>query len=212
MATKDPSSSSTLRFLAILTPPDSAHPIRSRSDPVELQESDVVWSFSLSSSANPPSISPSFPHHHHHQHQYRRFSPTKSGLSAALLDEDDLLVRQKSSVIPKEDAGGEKQYHPHLAQSAPVNIPLWPKEFCGKFRSSGDLMSIDEMHGFDGSDARAAAFEGEEEEDGEMVPPHVIVARSHVTFSVFEGRGRTLKGRDLRRVRNAVFLRTGFID
>lgn len=46
----------------------------------------------------------------------------------------------------------------------------------------------------------------------EMVPPHLIVARSHVTFSVFEGAGRTLKGRDLRRVRNAVFQKTGFID
>ncbi|WKA07725.1 hypothetical protein VitviT2T_025509 [Vitis vinifera] len=42
-----------------------------------------------------------------------------------------------------------------------------------------------------------------------MLPPHEIVARSHVmTFSVVEGVGRTLKGRDLRRVRNAVFQKT----
>ncbi|EPS65354.1 hypothetical protein M569_09423, partial [Genlisea aurea] len=52
----------------------------------------------------------------------------------------------------------------------------------------------------------------EDGRDDEIVPPHVMVARAHVTFSVFEGAGRTLKGRDLRRVRNAVFRRTGFID
>ncbi|KAL0304455.1 UNVERIFIED_CONTAM: hypothetical protein Sradi_6313600 [Sesamum radiatum] len=57
-----------------------------------------------------------------------------------------------------------------------------------------------------------AEDDGEVEGEEEMVPPHVIVARSHVTFSVFEGAGRTLKGRDLRRVRNAVFQKTGFID
>ncbi|KAI3705874.1 hypothetical protein L1987_76123 [Smallanthus sonchifolius] len=42
-----------------------------------------------------------------------------------------------------------------------------------------------------------------------MIPPHEIVARSYVTFSVFEGAGRTPKGRDLCRVRNAVFQKTG---
>lgn len=53
----------------------------------------------------------------------------------------------------------------------------------------------------------------EEEEDEEMVPPHVIAARSRTTsFSVFEGVGRTLKGRDMRRVRDAVWQKTGFLD
>ena len=45
------------------------------------------------------------------------------------------------------------------------------------------------------------------------IPPHEIVARSQsMTFSVCEGAGRTLKGMDLRRVRNAVWSRTGFVD
>ncbi|KAG2317828.1 hypothetical protein Bca52824_020950 [Brassica carinata] len=57
----------------------------------------------------------------------------------------------------------------------------------------------------------------EDEEEGEMLPPHEIVARSlaqssYLSCSVLEGAGRTLKGRDLRQVRNAVFRRTGFID
>ncbi|KAF2577990.1 hypothetical protein F2Q68_00002997, partial [Brassica cretica] len=57
----------------------------------------------------------------------------------------------------------------------------------------------------------------EEEDEGERLPPHEIVARSLaqsslLSCSVLEGAGRTLKGRDLRQVRNAVFRRTGFID
>lgn len=70
-------------------------------------------------------------------------------------------------------------------------------------------------------EAEIWGLQEEEEEVGrhgddemeEMVPPHVIVARSHMTsFSVLEGAGRTLKGRDLRRVRNAVLQKTGFLD
>lgn len=75
-----------------------------------------------------------------------------------------------------------------------MNVPVWPKK-------DGQLGGLDR---FD---------EVEDDLDGEeMIPPHVMVAQSHVTFSVFEGVGRTLKGRDLWRVRNAVFQKTGFID
>lgn len=57
----------------------------------------------------------------------------------------------------------------------------------------------------------------EDDDDDEMLPPHEIVARGSgmspkTTFSVLEGVGRTLKGRDLRQVRNAVFRQTGFLD
>ena len=62
-----------------------------------------------------------------------------------------------------------------------------------------------------------AVVDEEEEDEGERLPPHEIVARSLaqsslLSCSVLEGAGRTLKGRDLRQVRNAVFRRTGFID
>ncbi|KAE8680514.1 40S ribosomal protein S14 [Hibiscus syriacus] len=55
------------------------------------------------------------------------------------------------------------------------------------------------------------------EEEGEMLPPHEIVARSLaqspvLAYSVLEGVGRTLKGRDMRQVRNAVWRQTGFLD
>ncbi|KAK8953951.1 hypothetical protein KSP39_PZI001975 [Platanthera zijinensis] len=54
----------------------------------------------------------------------------------------------------------------------------------------------------------------EEAEAEEWVPPHEYVARVHgktaVATSVFEGVGRTLKGRDLSRVRDTVWSQTGF--
>ncbi|KAL5228568.1 hypothetical protein ABZP36_016833 [Zizania latifolia] len=47
---------------------------------------------------------------------------------------------------------------------------------------------------------------------GEVVPPHVLLARRRAAFSMCSGQGRTLKGRDLRRVRDAVLRMTGFIE
>lgn len=57
----------------------------------------------------------------------------------------------------------------------------------------------------------------EEGNEHEMIPPHVHIARRLAqtpvySTSVLEGVGRTLKGRDLRQVRNAVWRHTGFLD
>ncbi|XP_031256838.1 uncharacterized protein LOC116114835 [Pistacia vera] len=55
----------------------------------------------------------------------------------------------------------------------------------------------------------------EEYEDGEITPPHVIVGRripGKMAFSVCTGNGRTLKGRDLSRVRNSILRMTGFLE
>lgn len=207
--------SSTLRFLGILKLPDS--------DPnnfVELDESDVVWSPDISVSppdTNSPSDSPSTVSnsptnplrlHHHHRH----FLPDKSGLSAALSDDHHPVLRRKQTLNPSLSATSAARMVPPVAfvrsessgglkfhQSAPVNVPIWPKKKAawdfGKLGNFDEVVDDDDAH-----------------DDVEMVPPHEIVARSHVTFSVFEGVGRTLKGRDLRRVRNAVFQKTGFID
>ncbi|CAH8253886.1 unnamed protein product [Arabidopsis lyrata] len=49
-----------------------------------------------------------------------------------------------------------------------------------------------------------------------MIPPHLIVGRriegGQMAFSVCTGNGRTLKGRDLSRVRNSVLRLTGFLE
>ncbi|GAU19641.1 hypothetical protein TSUD_383360 [Trifolium subterraneum] len=58
-------------------------------------------------------------------------------------------------------------------------------------------------------------FDNGYEDGGEMVPPHVIMARrlaEKMTYSMCHGNGRTLKGRDLSRVRNSVLRMTGFIE
>ncbi|GAB2298878.1 hypothetical protein Dimus_032956 [Dionaea muscipula] len=67
--------------------------------------------------------------------------------------------------------------------------------------------------GNDGDDEDEDHHEVEEE----MVPPHEYIARrlarSQISsFSVCEGVGRTLKGRDLSQVRNAILRRTGFLE
>jgi len=92
---------------------------------------------------------------------------------------------------------------PHVARSLPVNVPAArlqkPPNVMGGKTLRFPLSSLDE-------------------DDEEMLPPHEIVARARArespmtTFSVLEGAGRTLKGRDLRQVRNAVWRKTGFLD
>ncbi|XP_021851790.1 protein S40-6 [Spinacia oleracea] len=79
--------------------------------------------------------------------------------------------------------------------SAPMNVPSMMRK-PKKFR---------QLDGF--------SEERENEEEEEMLPPHEIVAmKLKSTSSVLEGVGRTLKGRDLRQVRNAVWRQTGFMD
>ncbi|KAI3495404.1 hypothetical protein L1887_37742 [Cichorium endivia] len=58
-------------------------------------------------------------------------------------------------------------------------------------------------------------FEYGDEDEEEMVPPHVIVRRrvtAKMAFSVCSGIGRTLKGRDLSEMRNSVLRMTGFLE
>ncbi|XP_073062023.1 protein S40-4-like [Primulina eburnea] len=88
------------------------------------------------------------------------------------------------------------------AKSLPVNIPDWSKILRGEYRERAG----DSVGGY--GDAE------EDDEDGNFrFPPHEYLARTRVaSFSVHEGVGRTLKGRDLRRVRNAIWKQTGFED
>ena len=85
--------------------------------------------------------------------------------------------------------------HRHVAAtSAPMNVPSWSK-----------MVRVD-------SDSMNGSVELDRDES-EWVPPHEYLAREHgtsVTTSVFEGVGRTLKGRDMSRVRDAVWSKTGF--
>lgn len=82
-------------------------------------------------------------------------------------------------------------------KSLPLNIPEWSKILGGEYtRRAGDCEE-----------------EEEEYEGNDRIPPHEYLARTRgASFSVHEGVGRTLKGRDLSRVRNAIWKQTGFED
>ncbi|KAI0499827.1 hypothetical protein KFK09_018035 [Dendrobium nobile] len=197
--------SSSFRFLGFADHPNSS-PIPGNHH--ELDEGDVVWSPDIYSDLSavieqPTPTIPSSPISDSSpvspcDRRSRPFLSEKLGLAVALTEDRRPLMHHRRSVanVPMRKrlpAAVSEVFH----QSAPVNVPVWPK---GRRMPSGMLMEV-----VDG--------EVEDDPEDEMLPPHVIVARSHVTtFSVFEGVGRTLKGRDLCRVRNAVFQKTGFLD
>ncbi|XP_009767681.1 protein S40-4-like [Nicotiana tabacum] len=88
------------------------------------------------------------------------------------------------------------------AASLPVNVPDWSKILKDEYRENRRSDSDDDFDGEDGEN---------------RIPPHEFLARQLArtriaSFSVHEGVGRTLKGRDLSRVRNAIFEKTGFQD
>ncbi|KAK1290558.1 hypothetical protein QJS10_CPB18g02113 [Acorus calamus] len=161
---------------------------------------------------------------HVFKHTYRPFAkeiemnPNSDGDSITELYESDIMDSfyygvtksefNKKSIVPsarisRKDrsgrvggGGGDRAAAEMGGKSAslPVSIPHWSR------RNNSDEED-----------------EEEDEEDEEMVPPHEYLARQFarngiVSFSVHEGIGRTLKGRDLRRVRNAIWQKTGFQD
>ncbi|KAL5216676.1 hypothetical protein ABZP36_008077 [Zizania latifolia] len=123
----------------------------------------------------------------------RAFPADSVGLSALLADDHAPTASIPAAARPEGQQPSEL-YH----QSAPVAVPVWPK---GK--KDSDRHRPEVLHGADN-----------DEDDGELVvPPHEMAARrAAAAASVMEGAGRTLKGRDLRRVRNAVWRTTGFLD
>ncbi|KAJ1271904.1 hypothetical protein BS78_06G161500 [Paspalum vaginatum] len=110
--------------------------------------------------------------------------------------------------IPSSRAGGGGRKKPAdggALGSLPMNIPDWQKILGVEYRDhhrAGEW----EVDGDDGGGAGCGGV-------AEMVPPHELAWRSRAaSLSVHEGAGRTLKGRDLSRVRDAVWKRTGFED
>ncbi|KAL8198088.1 hypothetical protein R6Q57_024385 [Mikania cordata] len=109
-------------------------------------------------------------------------------------------ISKKSSpaVVKRAEIGG-------TASSLPVNVPDWSKilkEDYSRNQRNNDV--------FDASDEF-------DDVDDDRIPPHEFlarqIARSRIaSFSVHEGIGRTLKGRDLSRVRNAIWEKIGFQD
>ncbi|CAJ1962480.1 unnamed protein product [Sphenostylis stenocarpa] len=95
------------------------------------------------------------------------------------------IPRANSNSPPSSDAPLVK------GSSEPIDIPDWSKIYGKSWKKES---TFDDACNKDGDD--------EEDEDADMVPPHEWIARklerSQISsFSVCEGIGRTLKGRDL---------------
>ncbi|RDX80158.1 hypothetical protein CR513_39328, partial [Mucuna pruriens] len=218
---RKPTLSSRERFLGVPShAPRLDNPSSSTDDDDDLIEDDVVFS-NNDDSTEPSSSSSPIPNYHYHHHHSPHHHHHKGlafgdafGILAALPENDRLspngshLCHHKPSVsvslsssssssssrliptIPKPppDRSSSVKFH----QSAPLNVPVLPTR---------------RRPEFDESDGAAAAAE-------EILPPHEIVARNSaqspmLAYSVLEGVGRTLKGRDLRQVRNAIWRQTG---
>ncbi|KAF8413644.1 hypothetical protein HHK36_001636 [Tetracentron sinense] len=103
-------------------------------------------------------------------------------------------VKDREMIVPPQQnrrvARNKKQQQ--KKNSLPVNVP---EDVAG--RSWFNYADLDDF------------------DDGEMVPPHLLLARriaGKMDFSVCTGNGRTLKGRDLSQVRNSILRLTGFLE
>ncbi|KAJ8483942.1 hypothetical protein OPV22_016427 [Ensete ventricosum] len=96
----------------------------------------------------------------------------------------------------------------HRKASSPVRIPSRPlavRSWTPGFAYAANCDDDDDDDSDDSEDGRKS----------DMIPPHLIVARrvaDKMAFSMCVGNGRTLKGRDLRQVRNSVLRMTGFLE
>lgn len=138
-------------------------------------------------------------------------------------------------MVPKASNSSSSASSSHQAkvfqQSAPVNIPDCSKIYrnCQNEKGPRNVPRFDDYdfyYSVDGEDDDnvVANYGGDNDEDEEeddeydfKLPPHEFIARrlarSQISsFSVLEGVGRTLKGRDLSKVRNAVLTKTGFLE
>ncbi|KAI4330974.1 hypothetical protein MLD38_029210 [Melastoma candidum] len=173
-----------------LPQPESDH-----GDELEWEESEVVWS--AMSISSPPCDSPDSPR------TGSKARPSRSNLTAVLLGGHEYhMIRKKLAVDPAMVVHASlcgRNLSPDMVtgMSAPIDLPAWHS---WKAR---------------GREAEEEALQGKTAVPM-PVQPHMIGAGSHTSrtmaCSVFEGAGRTLKGRDLRRVRDGVLRKTGFLD
>ncbi|KAK7320371.1 hypothetical protein VNO77_29787 [Canavalia gladiata] len=135
-----------------------------------------------------------------------------------------------SRMIPRvsnSSGSGSASSSNEAKKSASVNIPEWSKIYKNNQNralksNASRLDDYDSNHNAvvdaenDGGDSDDEYEEKNDEYDSKL-PPHEFIAkrlaRSQISsFSVLEGAGRTLKGRDLSKVRNAVLTKTGFLE
>ncbi|KAJ4894846.1 hypothetical protein Rs2_21640 [Raphanus sativus] len=130
-------------------------------------------------------------------------------------DESDIIFSDSSFPTRRRDDMNEKENRPvgfrENSKNKPRRSKTTPLPSPAAFSTSLPV-------NIPGNVMRRYTDEEEYSDDGgrNMVPPHLIVGRRmegcQMAFSVCTGNGRTLKGRDLSRVRNSVLRLTGFLE
>lgn len=151
-------------------------------------------------------------------------SKGSSSSSSSLTSRSNIPLSTAARMIPRHATNNsDMESRIPQQQSAPVSIPDWSKIYGKSNRSSQRSSPWVDYGGHDDGDGGAhngrESWDSDDDDDdnGNMMPPHEWIAqklaRSQISsFSVCEGAGRTLKGRDLSRVRNAVLTKTGFLE
>jgi len=115
-------------------------------------------------------------------------------------------IRGSPRMIPRVGGSSSDSGLRHHHQSAPVNVPDWSKILGVDHRKDQNPYAVD---------VDMVGDEDEEEEEEERLPPHEYLAREHARCRIstpsFVLEGVGLKGRDMSRVRNAVWRQTGFL-
>ncbi|XP_040379362.1 uncharacterized protein LOC102711064 [Oryza brachyantha] len=164
------------------------------------------------------------------KHAYRMFAPSRGAAArcpgspgADEFDESDVWgsftvdsspaeLGARGRPIPSARAGRKATLDRSAgaaAGSLPVNIPDWQKILGVEYRDHQAAAEW-ELHGDGDDDYEYGKVAGV---GGVVIPPHELAWRGRAaSLSVHEGIGRTLKGRDLSRVRDAVWKKTGFED
>lgn len=122
--------------------------------------------------------------------------------SSAVSRSPEFRKRSPSSKISRKQCETKSYRRSSGAASLPVNVPDWSKILKDEYRECGRRDSDDDL---------------DDDDLDNRIPPHEFLAKQLertriASFSVHEGVGRTLKGRDLSRVRNAIWEKTGFQD
>lgn len=129
---------------------------------------------------------------------------------------DDLSAASgKAEVIKRPSGRAPRRAEPprRASTSAPVNIPDW-----SRIAAHSSRPAVDEEE-YDSEGEEEVSVDVEEKRSWE--PPHEYLARQvarrrqrrgSVSCSVEEGAGGTLKGRELWRVRDAIWEKIGFQD
>ncbi|KAL8508814.1 hypothetical protein ACS0TY_016140 [Phlomoides rotata] len=132
-------------------------------------------------------------------HRYLNVDALPSPNDSFEFDEADIWSTKDDAVLPETKK--QVRYNPRPTRKSPrksVDIDRFP------MGSKSLPLNIPKWSKIEEDDV---------DEENDKIPPHEYLARKRgASLSVHEGVGRTLKGRDLRRVRNAIWKQLGFED